>query len=231
MGLMLLAAVQEASPQGSPHGYGDSSSDESDLEPDPLPGQMWGTHILARIEDFDDDEDDHDSHDDEAEDNEHSQSMMKMCWMSLRMTHSMLTYKISLFLTLLVILGRPLMLTAICLMHSEDPLVCGCMEPGCEGKFYEVKTSTDGKRYHMPLKPLPTTALIAALQQVLLRPGDINQLGLWREEPEDNAEPVPSLPQEEWPGTDNGSFRLFDIFDGWGWQAIQAGLERRKGRI
>ncbi|KAI9065736.1 hypothetical protein FKP32DRAFT_1610486 [Trametes sanguinea] len=104
-----------------------------------------------------------------------------------------------------------------------------CTEPGCTGRFYDVKTSVDGKRYRMPLKPLPTTSLITSLQRFLLRPGKVKELNAWRTGLGDEAGPVPCIPQEEWPGAESESFRMFDIFDGWGWRAVQAGLERRKG--
>ncbi|CDO76806.1 hypothetical protein BN946_scf185033.g3 [Trametes cinnabarina] len=111
----------------------------------------------------------------------------------------------------------------IALPHSS------CTKPGCTGKFYDVKTTVDGRKHRIPLKPLPTTSLIAAVQRMLMRPGKVDELNVWRVGPDDKSGPSPPVSQEEWPGTGNDTFRMNDLWDGWGWRAVQAGLERRKG--
>ena len=39
----------------------------------------------------------------------------------------------------------------------------------------------------------------------------------------------PPILQDDWGATVDPGSRLFDITDGWGWRAIQAGLHRRQG--
>ncbi|KAL7279548.1 hypothetical protein ACG7TL_005946 [Trametes sanguinea] len=104
-----------------------------------------------------------------------------------------------------------------------------CNEPGCTGRFYSTKATVDGKRHRIPLKPLPTTSLIASVQRILLRPGKADELNEWRKTAGDKVGPVPHVPQEDWPGSESETYRMFDMFDGWGWRAVQAGLERRRG--
>lgn len=104
-----------------------------------------------------------------------------------------------------------------------------CTEPGCTGLFYKLKTGVDGKKHRVPIKPLSTTSLKAALQRIMLRPGKVKEFNGWRTTPEDEAGPKPPLTQDDWAGSNDPSYRLFDMFDGWRWRAIHAGLERRKG--
>ncbi|KAJ3014376.1 hypothetical protein NUW54_g1323 [Trametes sanguinea] len=250
-------SVQEASALGSPHGSGDSSSDESDGAADPRPGQTRGTRVLARVEDFDNDNgasggDEGDEHEDKEHQPVDNEDVLDV-------TEDDPLYACLQDLVAPDSAGDPRAASYtdghLPRTFSEDPLVrrayiqafiaaafhsathdlrtgfeipglddmvrtlrtverrlgvdpdehiiyyaLGCTEPGCKGKFYEVKTSTNGKQYRMPLEPLPTTSLIAALQRILLRPGKVSELGHWRKEHKDDAGPVPPRPQEEWPG-------------------------------
>ncbi len=108
------------------------------------------------------------------------------------------------------------------LAHQE------CLQEGCSGRLYKTKTLSDGKTTRIPLKILPTLSLRRALQWILMRPGKLKELNAWRREGEDEAGEVPPQPQEDWPGTHDSAFRMFDMQDGWGWRAIRAGLERRR---
>ncbi|KAI0819258.1 hypothetical protein BC628DRAFT_1333482, partial [Trametes gibbosa] len=105
-----------------------------------------------------------------------------------------------------------------------------CTEPGCDGLFYKLKTLSDGKKQRIPLKPLPTASLIAGVQRILLRPNKIAEFDQWREAADSDAPgPEPPLTEDDWPGWNDHSFRLHDMFDGWRWRNIRAGLERRQG--
>ncbi len=107
------------------------------------------------------------------------------------------------------------------LEHNE------CTQEDCSGRLFKTKTLSDGHESRVPLKILPTVSLRHALQWILLRPGKLAELGGWREE-DDAPGSVPPLSQEDWPGTHDSAFRMFDMPDGWGWRAVRAGLERRR---
>ncbi len=94
--------------------------------------------------------------------------------------------------------------------------------------YIKLKTLLDGKKQCIPLKPLPTTSLVAGIQRILLRPGKINEFNMWREAV-DAVGLEPPLTEDNWPGCDNRNYRLHDMFDGWCWRCICAGLEQRQG--
>ncbi|KAI1792694.1 hypothetical protein LXA43DRAFT_1130213 [Ganoderma leucocontextum] len=104
-----------------------------------------------------------------------------------------------------------------------------CLQPGCTGRLYDVKTLSDGQRRRRPLKPLPTVSLRQEIQRILLRPGKPSELDAWRESEDDAQGEKEPVAQEDWPGFHDPDFRLYDMWDGWGWNAIQAGLARRRG--
>ncbi|KAI0351281.1 hypothetical protein OH77DRAFT_1567406 [Trametes cingulata] len=106
-----------------------------------------------------------------------------------------------------------------------------CTEPGCTGILYETKTLTGGKRRRKPTKPFATSSLERNIQRILLRPGKVEELNAWRQGVEDEAGVKAPVGQEDWRGAHDPDFRLCDIYDGWGWNAIQAGLQRRRGGV
>ncbi|OSC97862.1 hypothetical protein PYCCODRAFT_1428192 [Trametes coccinea BRFM310] len=101
-----------------------------------------------------------------------------------------------------------------------------CLEAGCDGAFFKVKTASDSQKYRVLIKPLPTTSLFSEIQRILLRPGKHAELNKWRCGEDDAPDAVPPVPQEEWQGSLDPLFRMFDMFDGWAWHAICAGLEQ-----
>ncbi|KAI0691885.1 hypothetical protein C8T65DRAFT_538235, partial [Cerioporus squamosus] len=103
-----------------------------------------------------------------------------------------------------------------------------CAQPGCSGTLYDVKTLSDGKKRRRPTRILPTTSLKQELQRILLRPGKPTELNAWRQEHDKPGHKGP-IPQEDWPGSHDPNFRMQDMFDGWGWNAVMAGLQRRRG--
>ncbi|OJT11592.1 hypothetical protein TRAPUB_11901 [Trametes pubescens] len=116
--------------------------------------------------------------------------------------------------------------------HSSDLYELpgsGCTEPNCDGLLYSTKILAGGKCPRRPLKPFPTSSLEHNVQRILMRPGKVNELNAWREGEYDEPGVKPPLNQDDWLGSDNPDFRMFDIYDGWGWNAIQAGLQRRRG--
>lgn len=64
------------------------------------------------------------------------------------------------------------------------------------------------------------------------RPGKYNQLPHWRH-PDLDDQPGPAKPYttQGYDAFVDPSIPMSDIYDGWGWWMIQAGLEWRRGRI
>ncbi len=103
-----------------------------------------------------------------------------------------------------------------------------CAQPGCSGTLYDIKTLSDGKKRRRPTRILPTTSLKQELQRILLRPGKPAELNAWRQEHDEAGRKGP-ISQEDWPGSHDPNYRMEDMFDGWGWNAVKAGLQRRRG--
>ncbi|KAH9850227.1 hypothetical protein C2E23DRAFT_861486 [Lenzites betulinus] len=105
----------------------------------------------------------------------------------------------------------------------------GCTQPGCDGILYTTKTLASGKKRRRPTKPFPTSSLELNIQRMLMRPGKVDELNAWRQAGDDMAGVKPPITEQNWPGTEDVDFRMCDVYDGWGWDAIQAGLQRRRG--
>ncbi|KAJ2994175.1 hypothetical protein NUW54_g7598 [Trametes sanguinea] len=84
-----------------------------------------------------------------------------------------------------------------------------CIQDGCHGILFQKKRYSDGKTRRVPVKVLATTSPKAAIQRLLLRPAAVSI--------------------EDWAGSMDDDYRMFDMHDGWGWNAIRAGLKRRQG--
>ena len=103
-----------------------------------------------------------------------------------------------------------------------------CLQPGCTGSLYDIKTLSDGRKRRRPTKILPTTSLKQEIQRILLRPGKPEELNAWRQE-QDAPGRKPPVSQADWPGNHDSDYRMYDMHDGWGWNAVMAGLQRRRG--
>lgn len=104
-----------------------------------------------------------------------------------------------------------------------------CVSPDCPGTLFETKRFANGKKHRVPVKVLSTASPKDVIQRLLLRPGKVAELSLWRTKPEDQAGEKPPISMDEWAGLLDDNFRMYDMTDGWGWNAIRAGLQRRKG--
>ncbi|KAI0740484.1 hypothetical protein C8Q76DRAFT_607829, partial [Earliella scabrosa] len=104
-----------------------------------------------------------------------------------------------------------------------------CTQEDCGGRVFKYKTYSDGSRRRLPVKVLPTTSPQEWIRRLVRRPGKLQELNAWRRGANDEPGPVPPVPPAEWVGHGDPSFRMYDIMDGWGWHAIQAGLSRRQG--
>lgn len=104
-----------------------------------------------------------------------------------------------------------------------------CLEDGCGGVLYTTKKLSNGKESRKPTKPLPTSSLERNIQRILLRPGKVAEFSAWRVTEDDEPGHKPPVAQEDWPGSLDEDYRMFDMHDAWGWNAIRAGLKRRRG--
>lgn len=104
-----------------------------------------------------------------------------------------------------------------------------CVALDCPGTLFETKRFADGKKHRVPVKVLSTASPKDVVQRLLLRPGKVAELNKWRTEDSDKAGDKPPIPMDEWAGHFDEDFRMYDMTDGWGWNAIRAGLQRRKG--
>jgi hypothetical protein len=103
-----------------------------------------------------------------------------------------------------------------------------CNKPGCSGTLYTSKRLSDGTTKRTPTKILPYVPLKKAIQHLLLRPGKYEQLQQWRGDGDKpgRVQPLMARGLDAFP---DPSKHMSDVYDGWGWRAIQAGLERRRG--
>lgn len=112
-------------------------------------------------------------------------------------------------------------------LHSQV-----CIADGCEALVFTFKQLSNGKTKRVPSKILPRVSLIDMLQQILMRPGKYEEFQHWRNPGDEPGPAAPLVP----PASGYDAFfdpttRIYDIYDGWGWRTIQAGLERhRTGR-
>ena len=99
-----------------------------------------------------------------------------------------------------------------------------CDKPGCSGTLYTSKQLSDGTTKRTPTKILPYVPLKKAIQYLLLQCGKYKQLQQWRG---DGDEPgwVQPLMAHGLDAFTDPSKHMSDVYDGWGWRAIQAGLE------
>ncbi|EIW82591.1 hypothetical protein CONPUDRAFT_142843 [Coniophora puteana RWD-64-598 SS2] len=112
-------------------------------------------------------------------------------------------------------------------LHDLDSPTCN--REDCPGTIYRVKRLSDGTLKRTPTKIVPYVPLERAIQRLLLRPGKWDQLQHWRG-PDDAPGRVPPTEQTGYDAFPDPFRPMTDIYDGWGWRAIQAGLERRRGR-
>jgi hypothetical protein len=101
-----------------------------------------------------------------------------------------------------------------------------CTEPECSGKLYTIKRLVDGDK-RTPTLMLPFVAPEKALQRMCLQPGKVDQWQEWRN-PDDAPgprEPSALKGYDAFPDLDKP---MTNITDGWGWRAVQAGLQRRR---
>lgn len=103
-----------------------------------------------------------------------------------------------------------------------------CEKVGCSGTLFTIKQLSKGVQKRTPIKILPYVSLHKAVQHILLRPGKFDQLQRWRG-PDDEPKREPPLQSRGMEAFADPDRPMTDIYDGWGWRAIQMGLERRRG--
>ncbi|KAF8585669.1 hypothetical protein K439DRAFT_1615801 [Ramaria rubella] len=80
----------------------------------------------------------------------------------------------------------------------------------------------------VPVKIFPYAPPIPVLQRMLHRPGKYESWQHWRKEG-DEPGPAPPLRFEGYEAFTTAHNRINDVYDGWGWRALQAGLKHRRG--
>jgi hypothetical protein len=93
-----------------------------------------------------------------------------------------------------------------------------------------VKRLSSGAEKRTPLLTLPFVPSEKAIQRMCLQPGKVAQLQEWRGPGDSVGRRKPSNLKgyDAFPDPDKP---MTDITDGWGWKAIQAGLERRRNGV
>ncbi|KIK79981.1 hypothetical protein PAXRUDRAFT_159868 [Paxillus rubicundulus Ve08.2h10] len=97
-----------------------------------------------------------------------------------------------------------------------------CTAPFCEDTIFHTKQTTTGGLKQIPKKVMPSSSLKLALAKLLSHPGKWEELQHWRKE--GDHEPAPPITQEQWYGQKNIEDPLEDIYDGWMWCSVCAGM-------
>ncbi|KAF7314745.1 hypothetical protein MKEN_00948500 [Mycena kentingensis (nom. inval.)] len=121
--------------------------------------------------------------------------------------------------------------------HTADELAAltsaNCSEDDCDGTIYSVSrkraVQPNGKEKRKPKLMLPYVSPERALQRACLQPGKVEQWQEWRRPADAPGQRSPSQ-LRGYDAFDDANAPLENIWDGWGWRAIQAGLERRRNR-
>ncbi|KAJ7027447.1 hypothetical protein C8F04DRAFT_879956, partial [Mycena alexandri] len=105
-----------------------------------------------------------------------------------------------------------------------------CTNPNCAGTLYTTKRLSSGSEKRTPRLTLPFVPPEKALQRMCLQPGKVAQWQEWRGPDDTAGKRAPSTLRgyAAFPDLDKP---MIDITDGWGWRAIQAGLERRRNGV
>jgi hypothetical protein len=111
-----------------------------------------------------------------------------------------------------------------------------CTQFGCSGILYTSTPINDPKLRHgtdvrrqekrTPTKLFPHISLEKALQRILLIPGKYDEFQHWRGRG-DEPGPAEPIPFEDSAVCADSEHTMHDIYDGWGWRAIESGLQRR----
>lgn len=109
---------------------------------------------------------------------------------------------------------------ALASLHSPN-----CTADNCNGLLYTLKRTANGKEKRVPLRVVPYVFPHTVIKRMMLRPGKFNLLQHWR----GVGDQPRVLPPANRRGFENDATVMRDIYDGWGWRAIQAGLRRRQG--
>lgn len=102
-----------------------------------------------------------------------------------------------------------------------------CLKDNCTGRLYTVKHLENGPK-RVPIKILASCPLIPQIQRIMLRPGKFEEFQHWRTAA-DQAGPIPPEVNEGMDAHPDRNQPMSDIYDGWAWRAVQAGLSRRAG--
>lgn len=105
-----------------------------------------------------------------------------------------------------------------------------CDQPNCSGHLYTVKRLSNGSEKRTPILTLPFVPPGKAIQRMCLQPGKVAQWQEWRGPDDIVGQREPSELQG-FAAFSDPDRPLTDISDGWGWRAVQAGLQRRRNGV
>ena len=105
-----------------------------------------------------------------------------------------------------------------------------CPKDGCNRQLYTSKTLSNGRVKRVPTRVLSCANVEKMLGIILMKPGKMAELQHWRVPGKDEPGRVPPMaePLDGYDAFADLDVRLFDVYDGWVWRTIQAGLERRR---
>ncbi|KAJ7051311.1 hypothetical protein C8F01DRAFT_1222141 [Mycena amicta] len=104
-----------------------------------------------------------------------------------------------------------------------------CNRPACKGTLYTTsgKKSRNGTEKRTPTLTMPFAPPEKVIERMCLRPGKVQQWQHWRR-PDDTVGICAPSTLQGMEAFDDPDKPMQDITDGWGWRAIQGGLERRR---
>ncbi|QRW07944.1 Transposase family tnp2 [Ceratobasidium sp. AG-Ba] len=102
-----------------------------------------------------------------------------------------------------------------------------CLNEGCTGVLFAPKKLASGQVRRVSHITYPFASPIAWIRHILSLPGMSELMQHWRSGIEDTTGMKPPVTSEDWMRDLNPHKPMGDLYDGWGWRSIRAGLERR----
>ncbi|TFK63271.1 hypothetical protein BDN72DRAFT_803396 [Pluteus cervinus] len=101
-----------------------------------------------------------------------------------------------------------------------------CTDDDCPGVLFRTKRAAEDHIKRVPVKTMPFVEPKNVVAHILSCQGKFDQLQLWRGPGDEPGERV-FVDQEGYDAFEDLDRPMNDVYDGWGWRAIQAGLEQR----
>ncbi|KAJ7208732.1 hypothetical protein C8J57DRAFT_1610075 [Mycena rebaudengoi] len=102
-----------------------------------------------------------------------------------------------------------------------------CDVPDCAGRLFSVKRLANKTEKRTPFLSIPFVSPETAIRRMCMQPGKVAQWQEWRGPLDDPGQREPSR-LTGFEAFDDPNKPMHNVTDGWGWRAMQAGLERRR---